>query len=115
VLCQVAYRVNVEMEIKPGSFYPAPEVSSSVISLDRQEDIRQPRERDLFQRLVRASFLSRRKTIWNNLLAGGFVSRYGADALRAALTAEGIEPGRRGETLEPERFVTLADRLAGGA
>jgi 16S rRNA (adenine1518-N6/adenine1519-N6)-dimethyltransferase len=113
VLCQVAYRVSIEMEIKPGSFYPAPEVSSSVISLCPREDIRQPRERDLFQRLVRASFGSRRKTIWNNLLAGGFAEGDRGGVLRAALAEEGIDPGRRGETLEPERFVALADRLAG--
>jgi 16S rRNA (adenine1518-N6/adenine1519-N6)-dimethyltransferase len=112
VLCQVTYRVKVRMELKPGSFFPVPEVSSAVVTLESREDIRQPRDRAAFQRLVRALFMSRRKTIWNNLLAAGFAQGTHAEAVREALAGESIDPRQRGESLEPARFVGLADRLA---
>ncbi|MBN1834576.1 MAG: ribosomal RNA small subunit methyltransferase A [Spirochaetales bacterium] len=112
VLVQVGYRVQSRMELNPGSFYPPPQVSSSVVVLSPQLAIRQPADRALFLRLVRALFVSRRKTLWNNLAAGGFAAGGRTELLRELLALEGIDPGLRSETLEPEQFVRLADRLA---
>ena len=112
VLCQVAYRIESSLELRAGSFYPAPEVSSTVVVLEPQERIQPPRDRELCLRLVRGLFLSRRKTLWNNLLAAGLADGEQGPAVRLALAAEGIDPGSRGETLRPEQFVRLSDRLA---
>jgi 16S rRNA (adenine1518-N6/adenine1519-N6)-dimethyltransferase len=112
VLCQVTYRVEPRMELNPGSFYPAPEVSSTVVLLTPREDLPQPGDRRQFVRLVRALFASRRKTIWNNLLAGGFARGDREQPVRAALAASGVDPRQRGEALAPEQFVELSDRLA---
>jgi 16S rRNA (adenine1518-N6/adenine1519-N6)-dimethyltransferase len=57
----------------------------------------------LFARIVAAAFGHRRKTM-RNALAGI------CDA--AALTAAGIDPGIRGETLAVADFARLANRLA---
>ena len=113
VLIQVSYRVEACLELKPGSFFPAPEVNSTVVLLAPQAEIRQPRDRRLFLRLVRALFASRRKTLWNNLVAGGFAVGEDSSRLREVLAAEEIDPQLRSETLMPQRFVRLADRLAG--
>ncbi|MER2110632.1 MAG: 16S rRNA (adenine(1518)-N(6)/adenine(1519)-N(6))-dimethyltransferase, partial [Desemzia incerta] len=64
-----------------------------------------------FFELIRASFVQRRKTIWNNLLI-----RYGkTDEIKAELTAglekAGIDPKRRGESLSIAEFGKLADSL----
>jgi 16S rRNA (adenine1518-N6/adenine1519-N6)-dimethyltransferase len=112
ILCQVTYKVESWMELNPGSFYPAPEVSSTVVLLTPRAQGRQPVDRELFVRLVRALFASRRKTLWNNLLAGGFTREGREQSVRAALAAAGIEPGQRSEALAPEQFVELSDRLA---
>jgi len=112
VLTQVTYRVEACMELKAGSFYPPPEVSSSVVRLTPQLEVPQPSERSVFLRLVRVLFRSRRKTLWNNLLTGGFTAEGQEALLRDVLDAEGIDPRLRGEALEPGEFVRLADRLA---
>lgn len=112
VLTQVTYQVESCMELRAGSFYPPPEVSSSVVVLTPQLEVPQPRDRALFLRLVRALFGSRRKTLWNNLVSGGFAAGGQEARLRDVLAAERIDPRVRGETLEPGEFVRLADRLA---
>ncbi len=113
LLCQHLYTITERMELKPGSFYPAPEVVSTVVELAPRPEARKQAEEDrmFFLELARALFRSRRKTLWNNLLAWG-ASR-GADAgrLREALEAEGIDPGGRSEGLGLDTLERLALRL----
>lgn len=110
VLCQRAYRVREAFSIRPGSFYPAPQVTSTVVDLEPRDQEDSPPVTALFQRLVQAAFRSRRKTLWNNLQA--WSSGFTEGRLAAALAAEGIDPGCRAEQLEPERLAALARRLA---
>jgi 16S rRNA (adenine1518-N6/adenine1519-N6)-dimethyltransferase len=60
-------------------------------------------ETPTFQRVVRAAFQARRKTLRNALAAV-----YGAAAAERALARAGIDAMRRGETLSVEEFATLA-------
>jgi 16S rRNA (adenine1518-N6/adenine1519-N6)-dimethyltransferase len=108
-LCQHAYRVREQFSIHPGSFYPAPQVSSAVVQLEPRGQPETPEARALFQALVQAAFRSRRKTLWNNLQA--WSADYPPERLTTALRAEGIDPGCRAEQLEPERLAALARRL----
>jgi 16S rRNA (adenine1518-N6/adenine1519-N6)-dimethyltransferase len=112
VLCQHVYAVRERFALRPGAFYPAPEVTSSVIELSPRGEADPPALRALFNELVRALFRSRRKTLWNNLLAWPGARRFGADRLRAALGAQGIDPGGRSEELGAEQLAGLARRLA---
>jgi 16S rRNA (adenine1518-N6/adenine1519-N6)-dimethyltransferase len=65
------------------------------------------------ERLVRAAFGNRRKTLVNALLQGGaFSPPRTADELRAVLARFGIDPRARGETLSPQQFLDLARTLA---
>ncbi len=68
-------------------------------------------ERLFFLNLSRALFRSRRKTLWNNLLAWGESRGVTAARLREALEAEGIDPRGRSEGLELETVERLARRL----
>jgi 16S rRNA (adenine1518-N6/adenine1519-N6)-dimethyltransferase len=111
-LCQHAYRVREMFAVRPGSFYPAPKVSSSVVLLEPRIPQDSPRVRALFQQLLQAAFRSRRKTLWNNLQA--WCVDLPAERLDRALREEGIDPGSRAEQLAPERLAALARRLAGG-
>lgn len=113
VLCQHAYRVRESFTIRPGSFFPAPEVLSAVVELRPRGGPEAAEFRGMFGGLVRSLFRARRKTLWNNLLGWPEGRRIGEDALRAALAAEGIDPGCRSEELELEALESLARRLAG--
>ncbi len=109
-LCQHVYQVGEQFSVRPGSFYPAPQVHSAVVMLEPRGRRETPEARALFHSLVQAAFRSRRKTLWNNLQS--WSADYPPERLREALSAEGIDPGCRAEQLEPERLAALARRLA---
>ncbi|MDW7678808.1 MAG: rRNA adenine N-6-methyltransferase family protein, partial [Bacillota bacterium] len=82
-------------------------VASAVVRLTRHQEppagIPDPA---LFFSLVKAAFGQRRKTLHNALTVMPDVADK-ADVARR-LTAAGIDPGRRGETLSIEEFAQLA-------
>lgn len=61
--------------------------------------------------MTRASFVQRRKTIYNNLQAGLPNGKAQKEQILQALEAATIEPTRRGETLTIQEFGKLADAL----
>ena len=67
VLLQAYYNCKLHFHVKPGSFHPPPAVTSSVISLVRNEKSSLDCNEDLFFRVVKATFNQRRKTIRNSL------------------------------------------------
>lgn len=89
-------------QVAPGCFMPAPHVTSSVIRLERipcDDETLRTRACELAD----ASFAMRRKTIRNSLK-----SRYDATSVDALLSACGVEPTCRGETLAPGEYLRLA-------
>lgn len=92
--------------VSPGAFFPRPEVDSTVLEVTpRAYPGTNPEERVAASRMARASMGTRRKTIANALAHGLEV---GADEARTLLADAGLDPARRGETLSPAEFVTLA-------
>lgn len=96
------------MTVEPGAFHPPPKVRSAVIRFDLYErantgDVSPER----FDRVVRAAFQHRRKTLANSLAA-----TYGREVSVAALEAAGIAPGLRAEVLDLDAFRRLAAALA---
>ena len=87
-------------------FWPAPNVDSGLVRLDRRTEppTTQAARRDVFQ-AVDAAFAQRRKTL-RSALAGWAGSPAAAEA---ALLAAGIDPAARGETLTVEEFARLAE------
>ncbi|MGB5548549.1 MAG: 16S rRNA (adenine(1518)-N(6)/adenine(1519)-N(6))-dimethyltransferase RsmA [Polyangiales bacterium] len=101
VFTRAAFEVETLCRLRPGSFYPAPKVESAVVRfLPRQTPLAE--ETESFRSVVRAAFQMRRKTLRNALraLADG-------DRAEGVLSAAGIDPGRRGETLSIEEFARL--------
>ncbi len=98
--------VRVLKKVSPGSFYPSPEVASSVVILTpRPEPLGVPF--DPFVAVVRAGFAQRRKTLRNSLLGSGELP-LSRDEVDDLLDRADIDPGRRGETLSMEEFATIA-------
>ncbi len=96
--------------LRPGAFYPPPEVESAVVRIDRHP--RPPVEVadvDGFFQVVRAGFSQPRKQLINSLAQGlGIPSGEAADSLRQA----GIDPRTRAERLGLEDWARLARVLA---
>lgn len=93
--------------VPPGAFHPPPKVDSSVIRLDvRPVPDVGPAGEAAFERVVRAAFAQRRKTVLNSLGTG-----YPKERAAAALAAAGVEPSRRAETLTLQDFQRVAAAL----
>lgn len=107
VLTQLYATVTTICMVGPRSFFPPPKVESQVIRLEFQDE---PRvmigDEKGFQRVVKAAFSQRRKTLRNTLKAAGY-NEFDSVAERI-----GIDLQRRGETLSLEEFAALANGLA---
>ena len=78
----------------------------------RAEPLLAPGELARVERVVRAAFSQRRKTL-TNALQGGLDPAPDPARLAQVLAALEIDPRARAERLPPERFLALARRLAG--
>lgn len=106
VFVRAAFDVHRVLRAPPGAFHPPPEVTSAVVEL---VPVRPPRARetDRFRALVRGAFAARRKTLRN---AWARLAPDAATLERAAAMA-GVSLAARGETLEVEAFVRMAEAL----
>jgi 16S rRNA (adenine1518-N6/adenine1519-N6)-dimethyltransferase len=103
VFLRRSFNVDSVCTVSRRAFHPMPRVDSAVVRLER---LRHPRatRRPEFDRIVRAVFSTRRKTLRNSLKTAGV-------PLSPVLEA-GIDAGRRGETLTIEEFDRMAEALA---
>jgi 16S rRNA (adenine1518-N6/adenine1519-N6)-dimethyltransferase len=106
----MALRFSIESVLRAprGAFWPAPEVDSAVLRLT-PHSARLDGDPGWIERVVRAGFAQRRKTLAKALAAGLDCPR---PAIEGALSRLAIDPSRRAETLSPADFVRLAAELA---
>jgi len=101
-----------QMTLPAGAFFPRPKVQSSFLRIwPRRTPLLLPGELPRIERVVRAAFAQRRKTLLNCLRAGGLAQSGDRAALEAALDEVGIDPGARAETVPPQRLLALARAL----
>jgi len=114
ILCQSAFDVKDCGVLNPGSFYPVPRVSSRIVMLTPHGKYNDMIDPKLFQALIRDIFVSRRKTIRNNLsaMSGQRFARFGKDVLFSVFEEEGIDLASRPERISVKQFVSLSDRLS---
>ncbi|SBT68892.1 dimethyladenosine transferase [Micromonospora sediminicola] len=91
-------------KVPPNVFWPVPNVDSGLVAFTRREPPRPDVPRSAVFAVVDAAFAQRRKTL-RAALAGW---AGGADRAAAALTAAGVDPGARGESLTVEQFAAIA-------
>jgi 16S rRNA (adenine1518-N6/adenine1519-N6)-dimethyltransferase len=89
-------------------FWPAPNVDSGLVAWTHREPPSTAVSREQVFAVIYASFAQRRKALRGALrtLAGS------AEAAEAALTAAGVDPLARGESLGIDQFVAIAEALA---
>ena len=112
VLHRLAVDVSRELELNAGCFFPPPKVASAFVRLrPLQAPSLVPGELARAERVIRAVFGQRRKTILNGLRGGGLPQSGDRAALIAALSEAGIEPRVRAETLSSEKLLLLTRAL----
>ena len=103
--------VEVAFTVPRTVFMPQPNVNSAIIRLKTlKEPPVEVKNEALFFKIVRASFVQRRKTIWNNLKKA-LSDKNKEQALKEAFQKANIDPSRRGESLTIEEFSHLANAL----
>lgn len=118
VLLQSCATVKSLLTLKPAEFHPRPKIDSVVVRIEFTTTMVPPENAydwPLFQKIVRAAFSQRRKTLLNTLTTGGFFNEQAAGDKKIAkqLTKETIlltdlAPTVRAETLDLEQFIELS-------
>ncbi len=104
MLCQFKYTVFDRGDLKPGAFYPAPEVISKIVEM-RPHRLYIEVNETLFFKFINDLFISRRKKIKNNLLKGRLSHEFSGDSITAALKYALIDPDDRGENIDVSQAV----------
>ena len=90
-------------------FFPVPNVDSAFVGIKMNSDKEKKiKDKTVLDKLIRAAFSSRRKTLVNNLMSGFEITRESAEKL---LVKQGIGIQARGETLTVEQFVEMANDI----
>lgn len=111
ISCAVSYYATSRMMFTaaPGSFYPAPKVTSAVVRMELRSEpaVFTPDEAGYFA-LVRAAFGQRRKTAANSIASGLGLPK---EAVNAALMDAGLDPRVRPEALTLADFASIQQSL----
>ena len=110
VLCTAFYHLEVAGDIKPGSFFPRPEVTSRIVVLTPNRELT-IRHKDVFLTLTRDLFRQKRKTIRNNLESGNLATIAGKGLLFSALEGCSLDLSVRGEELSVHTIAECADEI----
>lgn len=98
-------------KIAPGCYRPRPKVESAAVLLRRSSDANPVVPKSPREKVLRAAFRLKRKTLENSLASGLELAK---PLIREVLLAVDIDPRRRAETLELFEFEALAKALLQG-
>lgn len=107
VLCQWAYDVKPLLDLAGGNFWPKPNVDSRAVLFTKKEEFPCCSNPVAFIKMQRALFLSRRKTVRNNLS----VYLKNNDLAVKALEKANIDSMKRAEVLTIPEILHLSDVL----
>ena len=109
----ITYAVNYYCEpeeiivVPNSSFIPEPEVESEVIKLNlRKEYPVNLIDEELFFKIIKASFMQRRKTLVNSISNSGLMSK---EKVKTLLEKLGLDERVRGEDLNLQDFANLTN------
>ena len=104
---QYAADISFVSNIGPSSFFPKPEVDSTILKFKFFETttFNKEQERVLFN-VIKAAFSKRRKSLKNSMVGGEF--EFEKQFIVKALKLAGIDDRRRAETLTVEEFKSIA-------
>lgn len=109
LLCSMDYRTKIIGDLKPGNFFPRPEIVSSIIVMDRIPSRVGGHLRNSFLEVVHDLFRSRRKNLRNALRMGSTGQKLGKERVDEVIRSSGYNQGIRGEALSLEEIVRLTE------
>jgi 16S rRNA (adenine1518-N6/adenine1519-N6)-dimethyltransferase len=113
VLHHLVVEVAKLLALEPHCFFPKPKVRSTVLQMrPLAEPLLMREELSWVERVVRAAFSQRRKTLVNALRGGGLEPAPDAETVVRVLDALGIERRARAESLDGEQLLAIARALA---
>ena len=108
IMCALHGKAKKLFDIAPGSFMPAPDVTSSVVHIEmRQTPAIELKDEAFFWQVIHAAFGQRRKQLGNTLRP----LQSDKEKLLLVLRTCEIDPKRRGETLSLQEFAQLSEVL----
>jgi len=111
ILFQSKMEAQPILRVKRGKFDPVPDVDALVIGFEpKRTELRIPMDEPLFQKILIASFSSRRKKLRNSLHPGNLGMSCGINDIRELLKEMEVDD-LRPEQLSIDRFMDIADSL----
>lgn len=105
VQTQVNANPKILFNVSPSSFFPKPNVESSVVKLDFDSKKYQIKDRELFRNFIRSSFSQRRKTLNNSLKL--FFEKVNLSDMKPE-----FDYSRRAENVSIEEYVKLSNEIS---
>ena len=99
------FDVTKLMDISRNIFIPKPNVDSIVVEFKKKDNLFSLKNEELFFKLVRDSFIQKRKTLKNNLRV------YDLDIVEFVLSKYGYDLSVRAEALSIDIFVDISNNL----
>lgn len=107
VLLNYYYDIKKLFDVSRNCFVPKPNVDSAIIEMKLKRDRLKVDNMNLFKKLVRDSFLYKRKTLRNNLKG------YDLNVISSVLKKYDLDLSVRAENLGLEVFVDISNELGG--
>ena len=101
------YDIDILFNVSRNCFIPKPNVDSAVIAMRKKEKRLNVKDIEVFKRVVKDSFVYKRKTIKNNLKA------YDLVIIEEVLNKYGFDLSVRAESLSLEVYVDISNSLIG--
>ena len=99
------FYIKKEFIVSRNSFYPKPNVDSIIISFTKKENKFDVKNEEIFFKLVRDSFVQKRKTLKNNL------KEYNFEKVEEILIKNNLPKDVRAENIPIEVFVEISNNL----
>lgn len=100
------YDIVKLFDVSRNCFTPKPNVDSAVVMMSLKQDRLEVRDMEIFKKLVRDSFLYKRKTLRNNL------KDYDLETISQVLNKYDFDLSVRAENLSLEIFVEIANQIS---
>jgi 16S rRNA (adenine1518-N6/adenine1519-N6)-dimethyltransferase len=108
VMLAAKYSSSVAFDVPPASFFPSPDVTSSVLVMRRSQSIAlSAKEFTIFALLVKSAFWGRRKTLVKSCSSSPH-HKFERAILLDALSSLGLNDAIRGEALSVDQFAEIA-------
>jgi 16S rRNA (adenine1518-N6/adenine1519-N6)-dimethyltransferase len=106
ILTAAVASARIALKAPARAFTPPPKVDSAVVVFEPLADDKRFRDLAALEVVTESAFGQRRKTLRKSL---GVAAGKAGTSAEALLTAAGIDPGARAETISPEGFFKLAE------